>query len=69
MSRGQGQWNAYCEAAPNHEEYLARLDQVPAYLREGVIRHCQCAAALSARAAERQIQEQRRRARLGLADG
>jgi hypothetical protein len=41
-----GQWNAYCEMAISHEDYLERLARVPYHLQTDVIRHCQTVAAL-----------------------
>lgn len=62
--RGLGQWQAYCVAAPTHEDYLMRLEEVPVELRDRVIRHCQTAAALAAGAAERARAKQEKRARV-----
>jgi hypothetical protein len=45
-SAAGGHWNAYCEGAVDHEDYLTRLTRVPDHLRADVIRHCQTVAAL-----------------------
>jgi hypothetical protein len=66
MTRSAGQWNAYVEAAAGHEDYLRRLEQVPAELRDGVIRHCQVCAAIASTGRERAERRRIKRRKLGL---